>query len=1510
MLVAATVVGSVLLAPVPANAYEASMSTGMAAEEPGLARVFADAAATHFLGIRTDGTVWAWGENGSGQLGDGTAVDRAAPVQIPSLTGARDIALGADFSLALMADGTVRSWGANASGQLGIGTTTPRLAPAAGPAFGGVEAWQISAGGGHAAAILSDGTVWTWGANANGQLGDATTTQRTSPVQIASLAGARTVELGEFHSAAIKSDGTVWLWGLNSNGQLGDASTTQRTAPVQVASIAGARLIALGAAHSGVIKADGTVWMWGRNADGELGDGTTTQRTAPVQVAAVAGSRTLDLGAHHSGVIESDGTVQVWGDNALGSVGDGTTTDRTAPTTIASLAGARQLVLASGTSFATTSTGVVRAWGDNASGQLADGTTTQRSAPVTSQFSLGLGFLKVYAYADFSMAIRADGTVWAWGDNTWGQLGDGTTTNRNSAVQIASLTGARELTLGHRSAFAIKADGTVWAWGDNAGGNLGDGTWTAQHSPIAIPALDGARKIAAGEYHCVAVMANGAVMSWGNNTVGQIGRGGGWQTPGAVVSSAGAREVWAGWQSSMAILSTGAVQTWGNNAQGQLGDGTTTDQAAPNTVAALNGARQLTMFFRHAGARMANGQVRMWGENNAGQVGDGSATNRSSPVVIASMAGAVDVQTGNAHSVATQADGSVWSWGYNPSYNLGDNTTNNRSSPVAAVNVTNVNRLMIGASHGIFWQTNGTLRGWAQNTSGQLGDCSFTNRQTAVLVMAPGCVQFPQPPSPPTAGSFGQFAANGVTPIAAGAWTRDGVATNIVIKFTASDPQASQTLTPWVEVRPVGTPFSATCGTAVAGVTFGGAAVGAPVANTQYNMVVNVSTLASNAGYVWRACVVDQGGATTMWSAYGNSPDFRVDRTVPTAPAQTSIFDLDVAAVSDATWTGNATALSVGWGAGSDVAGGSGVANYDACFSTVNAGCTLIPGTAIAAGAASSAVATASPAMSNGSTYYTCVRANDVAGNVSGWTCSNGFTVDTTAPANPTQAGIFDLSVTFGGDVDATSNQTALSASWNASASPDVADYSVCFSTAAASCTNIPGTSTVAGNTVRTAVATASPAMSNGTTYYVCVRARDNAGNQPAGWQCSDGFTVDTVAPVNPVQADVFDLSGAFSGDVDATSNQTSLSGSWNASVSPDVADYSVCFSTVATGCTNIPGTSTVVGNTTRTAVGTASPAMTNGSTYYVCVRARDNAGNQPAGWQCSDGFTVDTSAPANPTQAGIFDLSVTFGNDLDTTADPTSLSASWNASASVDVVDYSACFSTISGGCTNIPGTSTVTGNTTRTAVATASPGMVTGSTYYVCVRARDAVGNQPAWQCSDGFTIGATITVSVQGYDASGAGPTPGAASFGSIGPSATAEWEARVTVATDSPGGYALAARDTGGYAGPLGSGTDTIPPISVGSVAAPAPWSGVGMGISVFDGASSPARWCTGGQVACTGLGDPDLRYAPLTSVDQQITGFAAPTVGDTTRVAMRLVVPPGQAAGTYDGETTFTVTALP
>jgi alpha-tubulin suppressor-like RCC1 family protein len=340
------------------------------------------AGASHTLVATPDGVVYAWGANSNGQLGDGTTTSpRTTPTLIQGLTGIIQLAAGSSHSVALRADGTVWSFGYNGSGQLGDGTNNQKTSPARITTLNGVVA--IAAGDSHSLALTSDGRVWTWGANGSGQLGQGSTTQILVPTMISGLTGVIAIAAGSSHTLAVKGDGTVWAFGANGSGQLGDGTTNQHRSPVQMTGVSTGSAVSGGSSHSLIRLTDGTVLAAGSNNGGQLGDGTTTPRWTPVAVANLTNVSLIEAAGSQSYAVLTDGTLWAWGANGNGQLGDGTTNSHSWAQLVAGPVGVTQVASGSTHAVAVTSDGVVWTWGGNGSGQLGDGSTMQRLTPDT-----------------------------------------------------------------------------------------------------------------------------------------------------------------------------------------------------------------------------------------------------------------------------------------------------------------------------------------------------------------------------------------------------------------------------------------------------------------------------------------------------------------------------------------------------------------------------------------------------------------------------------------------------------------------------------------------------------------------------------------------------------------------------------------------------------------------------------------------------------------------------------------------------------------------------------------------------------------------------------------------------------------------------------------------------------------------------------------------------------------------------------------------------------------------
>ena len=610
----------------------------------------------------------AMGYNTYGQYGDGTVSETSVP--LPVANRVIQVAAGIYHSLSIRENGDLWCSGYNYSGQLGTGNTDNQYTAAKISS----DVTQVSAFSGHSLFIKTDGSLWGMGANYNGQLGDGTLTGRLIPIKVADSAATATA--GGNHSLFLKADGTLWAMGYNAYGQLGDGSTTSRAVPVQIAQ--DVISASAGDNHSLFVKSDGSLWAAGYNAYGQLGDGTLITRTSPVQVA--SGVARVAAGGYSSFFVKTDGSLWVVGRNSSGQLGTGNTTNLSTPV------------------------------------KVADGVKSVSQSP------------SVYEHTLF---LKTDNTLWGMGDNSWGQLGGGTSTDRLTPVQTAS------------AIASISAGGL--------------------HSLIRdfVPAVDSQPAdigITSGSTVLLTVSAYGAPplsYQWYAGTTGDTSSpvagatGPTYQTPQATATTAYWVRVSNPWGSinsraaSVQVVSapviaapSTATTTSGENAslnvscsggmliyqwfQGASGD---TSRPLPGATSGLLVTPPLTtetsFWVRVSNAagftdsptivasvtpRQA-GYLRAVGSTDSGQLGTGVMTNIFRPSPVAT--GVAKVSSGDNHTLFLKTDNSLWAMGLNSSGQLGDGTSSTRRSPVSIT--TGVSSISAGPDYSVFVKTGGTL---------------------------------------------------------------------------------------------------------------------------------------------------------------------------------------------------------------------------------------------------------------------------------------------------------------------------------------------------------------------------------------------------------------------------------------------------------------------------------------------------------------------------------------------------------------------------------------------------------------------------------------------------------------------------------------------------------------------------------------------------------------------------------------------------------------------------------
>lgn len=350
---------------------------------------------------------------------------------------------------------------------------------------------------------------------------------------------------------------------------------------------------------------------------------------------------------------------------------------------------------------------------------------------------IGLTFL---LFGGMAPPAAAQGVAWAWGENSYDQLGDGTYLDSNVPVPVSGLTGIGSMAGAAWHSIALRSDRTVWSWGRNIEGELGDGTTTDRSLPVRVIGLTDVSAIAANNNHNMALRRNSTVWSWGDNTYGQAGNGVNGDFNSAPVQVVGRNGIGflnnvtaiaCGSLHSLAVLSNDTVVAWGNNDFGTLGDGTTALRSTPDNVVGVNHIRAVAAGEYHSLALKDDGTVWAWGSNLYGQIGDGTTTDRYTAVRVNGLSGIIAIACGGWHSLALRNDGTVWAWGSNVSGGLGDGTLMDRSIPVRVLRISRIVEIAGGAWHSVARRSDGAVLTWGLNRYGQLGDGSSAAYRTA-----------------------------------------------------------------------------------------------------------------------------------------------------------------------------------------------------------------------------------------------------------------------------------------------------------------------------------------------------------------------------------------------------------------------------------------------------------------------------------------------------------------------------------------------------------------------------------------------------------------------------------------------------------------------------------------------------------------------------------------------------------------------------------------------------------
>jgi alpha-tubulin suppressor-like RCC1 family protein len=660
--------------------------------------------------VKSDSSLWGFGQNKTATnllLTGDTNKGYISPIQIGTTSDWKSISLGSpvsstdfEFVLGVKDDGTLWAWGNNTYGQLGDSSSITKTSPVQ---IGSGTDWSSSmAHVYHGSAIKNNGDVYIWGNNNFGQLGDSTAISKNSPIQLTNFSKISI----ENHSLGIKSDGTLWSWGYNSNGQLGLGDTVSRSSPIQIGSGTNWKDIRAGTLNSHAIKTDGTLWAWGNWDISQTPFGYDTSIWSPkfyqptnitfIEAGNPTTSGLASLNATvHINAIDSSGILWAWGVNAVGQIGDGTNTTVLYPKKVITDKSWTMVSAGASHTIGLRTDNKLWGWGQNSSGQLGQVTNIIAvSSPV--QIASDKTWSKVSCRnADHALGITSSGTLWAWGLGTSGQLGNNASTSRSSAVQVGIDTNWDKVYSGGAHSFAIKTTGTLWAWGNGGTGRLGLNSTTSFSTPQQVLVGKSFIMIGAGSSHTLAIDSNNKLWAWGLGTNGQLGDGTITTKSSPVqIGNDNWTDISAARTHSVGIRSNGTLWVWGSSNTANdfaLGLGSESTISSPVQIGTDTDWSKVTACFDKCFAVKTNGDVYASGRPNGGSFYNQQFFGDfSSPVQVGTLTNWSKISNkgfyfpqGEGIYAAIKTDGTLWAWGNNAgTLAINPSTAADISSPV------------------------------------------------------------------------------------------------------------------------------------------------------------------------------------------------------------------------------------------------------------------------------------------------------------------------------------------------------------------------------------------------------------------------------------------------------------------------------------------------------------------------------------------------------------------------------------------------------------------------------------------------------------------------------------------------------------------------------------------------------------------------------------------------------------------------------------------------------------
>jgi alpha-tubulin suppressor-like RCC1 family protein len=627
--------------------------------------------------IKSNGTLWMWGSGSDGELGLNNTESRSSPSQVGALTNWNQLAIGFFYALARKTDGTIWSWGRDDYGQLGINSQYINYSSPV--QIGTLTTWTHVAASQSSSYAIKGGALWVWGANFFGQLGKNTIIDYSAPTQVGALTTWSKISVGSNFTAGITTAGALWMWGYNVFGQLGSNTTIDRSSPVQVTGGGVWLSVALSRLGTAAVKSGGTLWQWGEAfglVPANSAFSTPTQIGADTNWASVYSSS--DYNAYVA--IKTNGTAWTWGANIPTittpydpySDNFGDTTIRSSPTQIGSATNWAEAYLVQNAIILKDTSNNLYSVGFNDFGQL--GTSKILYNTTTSPVNIGSA-----KYADGACSQsnalfikKTDRTLWESGARFYpitGGLYATPGTLYSSPVQIGLSSNWKKVFPSCGSNYALTTTKDLYAWGDNTYGQLGingGGQYVSNPTQISGTWED----LTQSNVNCEHSLAYkfspiSGIYAWGRNTYGQVGVNNtiSYSSPvlvGNITSQP--KKLAANTYNSAFVSALGELYTWGYNLQGQLGVNNRINSSNPVQVA---GAlyNDVSIGENFMTAVRTNGTLWAWGNNLFGQLGQNNTTRRSSPVQIGSDTNWKQVFAGQSYWIATKTDGTVWACG-------------------------------------------------------------------------------------------------------------------------------------------------------------------------------------------------------------------------------------------------------------------------------------------------------------------------------------------------------------------------------------------------------------------------------------------------------------------------------------------------------------------------------------------------------------------------------------------------------------------------------------------------------------------------------------------------------------------------------------------------------------------------------------------------------------------------------------------------------------------------------